>query len=111
MNRRAQPDQINHQAMTDKRWQVCDLPESYLEFRASPSVRSEFRVALERLKCRGYRIDWLEQKGWFYSIFLVRGPVAFLAATQNAIVRKWALRISQVHLKQYSRGTHLDQLA
>jgi hypothetical protein len=97
--------------MTNKGRQVSDLSEGYLEFGASPSVRSGFRAALERLKCSGYSIEWLEQKGWFYSLFVVHGHPAFLTAIQKAIVRKWALRTSTVHLKQYYRGAHLDLLA
>jgi hypothetical protein len=56
--------------MTDRGWQVRDTSEGYLEFRASASVRFEFRTALERLKCSGYGIEWLEQVGWFHSVFL-----------------------------------------
>jgi hypothetical protein len=104
-------DQIIHQAMINNGWQVSGLSEGYLEFRASLSVRSEFRAALERLKCSGYGIEWLERRGWFYSLFVVHGHPAFLTAIQNAIVRKWALRTSTVHLKQNNRGALLDLLA
>ena len=97
--------------MTDKGWQVRDSSQGYLEFRASLSIRSEFRAALESLKYGGHGIEWLEQNGWFYSLFVVRGHPILLAAIQKAIIRKWAFRSSNVHLKQYKRGANLDQLA
>jgi hypothetical protein len=102
---------LGQQAMSDNDRQVRDLSLAYLEFRASASIRSEFRAALERLKCRGYGIEWLEQEGWFHSLFVVRGRQGFLAAVQNAIVRKWAPRTSTIHLKRYNRGAQLDFLA
>ena len=95
---------LGQQAMSDNDRQVRDLSEAYLEFRASASVRSEFRAALERLKCRGYGIEWLEQKGWFHSLFVVRGHLAFLAAIQKAIIRKWASRTSQCTSKTKQSG-------
>jgi hypothetical protein len=104
------PYSITRQTMADKARQVRDASEAYLEFRASLSVRSEFRAALESLKCRGYAIEWLEQNGWFYSLFVVRGHLTILSAIQKAIVRKWASRTSNVHLKQYNRGASLDRL-
>jgi hypothetical protein len=102
---------LGQQAMSDKDQLVRDLSVAYLEFRASASVRSEFRAALERLKCRGYGIEWLEQEGWFHSLFVVHGRVAFLAAIQKAIVRRGGSPTATTHLKRYNRGAQLDFLA
>ena len=74
-------------------------------------MRSEFRAALESLRHKGYGIDWLEQNGWFYSLFVIRGHSALLAAIQKAIMRKWVFRTPNVHLRQYDRGANLDRLA
>jgi hypothetical protein len=74
-------------------------------------VRAEFRAALESLRRNGYRVEWLEQKGWFYSLFVVRGHATLLAAIQKAIIRKWVFRTPDVRLRRYIRGANLDQLA
>jgi hypothetical protein len=95
---------------TDRR-RLGGEPQGILEYRASTFVRSRFRNGLERLKLTGYSIDWLEQKGWFGSVFFVRGHPAILAAIQKAIDRIWLRQTSSIHTERTARGTYLNVLA
>lgn len=52
-------------------------------------IRREFRQFLERLKFEGHQIEWLEQRNWLDSTFVVKAPDA-LARKINAAVEKFA---------------------
>jgi hypothetical protein len=58
-------------------------PIDYLEVQTTAFLRARFRLGLQRLKRRGFAIEWLEHEGWWASVFMVRGHPLLIAKLQR----------------------------
>lgn len=62
-----------------------------VKFTVGLLLRREFRRYLEYVRFSGAHIEWIEQKGWLDSEFLVRGPVEQVLKIQTEAMQ-WAER-------------------
>jgi hypothetical protein len=58
-------------------------PIDHLEVRATAFSRAGFRLGLQRLKRRGFAIEWLEHEGWWASVFMVSGHPLLISKLQR----------------------------
>jgi hypothetical protein len=58
-------------------------PVDYLEVKTTAFSRAGFRLGLQRLKRRGFAIEWLEHEGWWASVFMVRGHPLLISKLQR----------------------------
>ena len=60
-------------------------PIDYLEVQATVFSRTRIRLGLERLKRRGFAIDWFESEGWWQSAFMVWGNPILITKLERAL--------------------------
>jgi hypothetical protein len=76
-------------------------PIDYLEVQATVFSRTRIRLGLERLKRRGFAIDWFESEGWWQGAFMVWGDPLLITKLERTLGHI-AMRLQITHGRNVS---------